>query len=201
MARRQFFLVFLIGFNKSGTTSLHRFFVENGFPSIHWDRGRLARRMVENCALDRPVLEGYDRKYRVFSDMIVQSRGMRFEGNSLFRSLDRDYPGSFFIYNTRDMEAWLRSRAGFCIKRYDCSMLDLEMRQRGIADPNAVLDGWRTERERFESEIRLHFSGRSHFIELDIASPDVPAKLSAFLGMELDASHWGHHKNSANAGT
>ncbi len=198
LVRRQFPYVFLVGFNKSGTTSLHRFFVENGFPSVHWDHGRLALKMLANCVSDRPILEGYDRKYRVFSDMIVESRGLRFEGNSLFRSLDRDYPGSFFIYNTRDMEAWLRSRATFRIKRYDCSMLELEMRQRGIADADAVIDGWRREREQFESEIRSHFVGRSHFMELDIASADVAGQISAFLDMKLDASHWAHYKKSAD---
>ena len=34
--------VFLIGFNKTATTTLHFFFKKNGLPSIHWDNNRLA---------------------------------------------------------------------------------------------------------------------------------------------------------------
>src|SRR5262245_17437716 len=81
--------IFIIGFNKTATTSLHTFFSRSGFPSVHWDRGRLARRMIENCLDDRPILDGYDREFRVFSDMQAQSGRIRIEANQYFRVLDR----------------------------------------------------------------------------------------------------------------
>ena len=89
--------VFVIGFNKTGTTAIHRLFEANGFPSIHWDKGNLARRMLENCISGRPVLAGYDQRYKVFSDLLFRTNKFWFEGNSLFRTIDADYLDLFYL--------------------------------------------------------------------------------------------------------
>ena len=36
--------IFQIGFNRCGTGSLYNFFKENGFISIHWDSGEIAKK-------------------------------------------------------------------------------------------------------------------------------------------------------------
>ena len=55
-------IVFIVGFNKTGTTSFHRLFLDNGYASIHFDRGRLARKMIQNSLEDRKLPNGYDHK-------------------------------------------------------------------------------------------------------------------------------------------
>jgi hypothetical protein len=191
--------IFIIGFNKSATTSLHMFFQNNGFPSIHWDHGKLARTMLLNCCDDRPILSGYDQKYRVFSDMTFRTHRLRFEGNSLFRILDSDYPGSFFIYNYRNVQDWLRSRESHRGTIDGETLMQLEMRLLKATNPQKVLDRWRKSRSQFEKELRDYFSNYPKFIEIDIADSDLPTKLSRFLGMPLDRSHWQVHNRNPRA--
>lgn len=38
--------IFQIGFNKCGAVSLHKFFLDNGLKSIHWDNGNLAKKSI-----------------------------------------------------------------------------------------------------------------------------------------------------------
>lgn len=188
--------VFVIGFNKTATTTLHHFFQANGFPSVHWDDNKLAATMLENCLHDRRVLTGYDHRYRVFSDMISQTWRLRFEANSLFRILDTDYPGSFFIYNNRPLEDWLSSRWKKPCARYNTTNVELEMRILNTTDRLAVLRRWKREREDFEREVREYFAGRDNFLEFDIRDTDAPHKISRLLGRPLDASHWSHQRTN-----
>lgn len=188
--------VFVIGFNKTATTTIHHFFERNGFPSIHWDHGRLAKTMLDNCLNDRLILTGYDDQYRVFSDMIVQTSRLRFEANSLFRILDSDYPGSYFIYNNRKLEDWLTSRCEQPIGRYKCTNVELEMRLLNTQDPQRVVERWRKERTDFEREVREYFVGHDRFLEIEISNPEAPGRIADLLGMDLDRSCWGHHKTN-----
>ena len=83
----EFEKIFVIGFNKTGTSTFHVLFQKNGLMSQHdgskWD--------IEN--------------YQCFSD------------NGNFRDwkrLFRDYPDCIFVLNTRPVDAWIRSRAKHC---------------------------------------------------------------------------------------
>lgn len=185
--------VFIIGFNKTATTTLHRFFHKNGYPSVHWDNNRLAATMIENCLHDRRILTGYDKRYRVFSDMIAHTLRIRFEANSLFRILDTDYPGAYFIHNTRNMEEWLASRWNKPCGKYKCTNVELEQRILNTTDPQEVVDTWKKERLDFEREVRAYFAGNRRFLEFDIKDPDAPHKIGDLLGVTFDYSHWGHH--------
>ena len=53
--------IFLIGFNKCGTTSFHDYFTANGIASVHWRANTLAMALHRNRAEGRPLLEGIDR--------------------------------------------------------------------------------------------------------------------------------------------
>jgi hypothetical protein len=184
--------IFVIGFNKTATTSLHTFFSRNGFPSVHWDRGRLARRMVENCLDDRPILDGYDREFRVFSDMQAQSGRIRIEANQYFRVLDRDYPGAYFIFNNRDLSGWINSRSANFVTPHGATNLELEMRRLNTTDPQEAVQLWVRERNAFEAEVRRYFRGNPRFLEIDIADPDLPRRISRHIGRTMDPAHWKH---------
>ena len=168
--------------------------MDNGYASIHFDRGRLARKMIQNSLEDRKLPNGYDHKFRIFSDMIVQTSRIRFEANSFFPVLDRDYPGSYFIFNNRDAEDWVKSRADNWVNRYGCSIVELEQQVLNTRDPEQVVDLWRTEKLRFEDGIRTYFRTHPRFLEIDILDADLPQKVSGFTTIELDAKHWKHHK-------
>lgn len=184
--------VFVIGFNKTATTSLHTFFSRNGFPSVHWDRGRLARRMVENCLDDRPILDGYDREFRVFSDMQAQSGRIRIEANQYFRVLDRDYPGAYFIFNNRDLSGWINSRSANFVTPHGATNLELEMRRLNSTDPQEAVQLWVRERNAFEAEVRRYFRGNPRFLEIDITDPDLPRQISRHIDRTMDPAHWKH---------
>jgi hypothetical protein len=184
--------IFIIGFNKTATTSLHAFFTGNGFPSVHWDRGKLARRMVQNCLDDRPILNGYDREFRVFSDMQAQSGRIRIEANQYFRILDRDYPGSYFILNTRDLGKWISSRSANFVTPHGATNLELEMRRLNTLDSQEAVELWARERNAFEADVRRYFRHNPRFLEIDITDPDLPSRVSRLIGMTMDATHWKH---------
>ena len=184
--------IFIIGFNKTATKSLHAFFAGNGFPSVHWDKGKLARRMVEDCLDDRPILDGYDARFRVFSDMQAQSSRIRIEANQFFRILDRDYPGAYFIFNNRNLDDWIRSRSANFVTPHGATNLELEMRRLNTTDPNEAVLVWTRERRTFEEDVRHYFRNHPRFLEIDIIDPELPQRIARFIDRSLDAGQWRH---------
>lgn len=80
--------IFAIGLSKTATTSIHQVFVESGLHAIHGLRGKhLWRRMAIW-------------PWEALSDQTANG----------FRRLDRRFPESLFILNTRDLVPWLDSR-------------------------------------------------------------------------------------------
>lgn len=193
--RREKYL-FVIGFNKTGTTSVHRLFQKNGYMSAHWDEGNLAKTMLENAKNSKPILEGYDHQYDVFSDMVFRSTQMYFEGNSLFKQLDKDYPNAYFLYNTRDMEKWLASRAKHPHIVNDETNLDFHKRLLGTSELVEVFDYWRQQRLRFEEDIHHYFKHKQNFIELDITDNKFVEKLVNLTGFTLSPEHWDQYNKT-----
>ncbi len=54
--------VFIIGFNKCGTRTLHYYFESNGYRAVHWDKGKLARTVFQNLVDSRPLLGRLQRR-------------------------------------------------------------------------------------------------------------------------------------------
>src|SRR5262249_47538493 len=112
------------------------------------------------------------------------------EGNSLFRVLDADYPGAYFVYNTRNLQNWLRSRAAHKMKASLETPLEFEMRQTKAKDTEDVFKEWTRRRIAFEEDIRRYFANNPRFCEIDIESDQVPERLVALTGINLDKIHW-----------
>lgn len=185
--------IFVIGFNKSGTTSIHKLFSYNGFPSIHWDGGNLAKNALLNVLNGKRVLHGYDRQYKVFSDMLYRNDNFWFEGNSLFKEMDKDYSNSFFVYNKRDMDGWINSRINHNGIVGAPTLLDTQLKILGKTDVNSAVDYWKKSRLRFEQDIYEYFHNSERFIELDISDPDFVEKLSHKIQIKLDNRYWKKH--------
>ena len=100
-----------IGLNKCGTTSLHKFFLRNGIPSVHWDEGKLAKCLYERYSRGEDPLIDYP-KITFFSDLECVLRDRKLvEAYKLFKYIYNWYPDAYYILNTRNVGAWLRSRS------------------------------------------------------------------------------------------
>ena len=76
--------IFQIGFNKCGTSTIHRYLRANGVKCVHWDDGRLAQRMFANLANGDNLMAGYE-GFDAFTDMeYIDQVGTLLEGYKLF---------------------------------------------------------------------------------------------------------------------
>lgn len=167
-------LVFQIGFNKCGTTSIHRYFHDNGYSSIHWDDGKLARRISQNVALGQSPLAGYE-KYRIFTDMEYLTYSLYLPAFTLYyKILDASYPGSRFILNTRPLNNWMSSR----LKHENMLCRHMSVLN---ASEDDVISSWLNQWEEHHSDVRRYFQDReSDLLELDIETAS-GAEIVAFL--------------------
>ena len=188
--------VFMLGFNKTATTTLHHFFEGNGFPSIHWDHGRLARTMVRNCMQDQRILAGYDDRFLVFSDLILHTSRIRIEANMLFRILDRDYPGAYFLFNNRPVGDWIASRDRKKCQRYGMTFTELDQVIFAARTPEDVYSRWSDEKSRFEREVRDYFRDHPHYLEFEISDPTAPRRIAKLLGRSMEESCCGHYRTN-----
>jgi FkbM family methyltransferase len=102
--------IFQIGFNKTGTTSLHSFFESNGIKSVHWDERRLAQKIDANHNNKMSLISGYE-EFDSFSDIEIVAQGdIRYVAQDLFKELHKEFPDAVFILNTRNVEHWIQSR-------------------------------------------------------------------------------------------
>jgi len=93
-------IVFGIGFNKTGTSSLHKALKMLGWKSFH-NEFVMEDELKKHIDSDRPLFGNLIPKHDAFSDDPVWEH---------FERLDRDYPGSKFIYTVRPAEDWIASR-------------------------------------------------------------------------------------------
>jgi hypothetical protein len=154
--------IFVIGFNKTGTTSIDAFFQSYGFRTLHWKTGdkNLARQIEINVKRSDFILAEID-NFDVYSDFTYVSDAQAIEGNSYFRELHVAFPDAFFVLNTRSMEGWILSRLRHpnFAERYssalDTSVIDL-------------VAYWQDLKVSRELEIRQYFMGNERFVEFDI---------------------------------
>lgn len=109
--------IFQIGFNKCGTYSIYNLFrrytIEK-LPSLHWEKGLLAKLMIYNLQNNKPIIPEIYSNYTVFTDMegiFVEKQKIHIvHFYEYFEILDQQYPGSKFILNTRNFDKWMTSR-------------------------------------------------------------------------------------------
>ncbi|WP_421693395.1 sulfotransferase [Aestuariivirga sp.] len=188
--------LFFIGFNKTGTKTLHNFFCDNGYLSVHsssYMAQRLklppiAKLMQANHEAGLPLLHHLDH-YDVFSDMIFLSNTEVIEGNGWFRELHAQHPDAYFIFNDRPVEKWVLSRLshdggprGSFVARYASAMK---------IDESQAPDLWRAHYARHKAEVMAHFEAYPRFMIFQIESGK-PQDLVRFLAPDyrLDASFW-----------
>ena len=169
--------VFVIGHHKIATRSIHRLFRIDGYRAIHWKGGRIADTMLKNLRTSQPLLTGID-KSNVYSDMeCLHKNGEFFYGHRLFPILDLQYPGSLFIFNTRNLESWIKSQLAHKSKKHGPYVrrvrkgLNALNPDRQITTED-VIEMWRKTWHQHENEVNKYFSGKSNLIKVNIENPE-----------------------------
>ena len=208
--------IFQIGFNRCATTTLIRFFQANNLKCLHWGRGSIAAG-IEAARLEGKPLLSYVDGYFAYGDMefveveseskkLLKKKPFRRLYKNLpkdnltpiyafenFRELDKQYPGSKFILNTRNVEDWINSRIRFLERGYFyCKHGD-----RFHSSQEALNQCWREHWDEHTSNVREYFSNRPEdLLEFDL-DKDGPEKIADFFcDLNLDISKWGHHNKS-----
>lgn len=174
--------VFCIGFNKTGTTSLHSFFRHAGLRSRH----RPTWPLYSHAWIGKPVLS---LRADCYSDGQLAD----------FAQLQDWFPRALFILNDRDEREWLRSRIRHVLRRGEVDLLTALGRRRPAAmlvdyavDPRAAIDFWILERRLYQRKARVWFAGATNFLELRVTDdPDWRSTLADFLrrnGLDVPAS-------------
>ena len=191
--------VFIIGYNRSGTTSLHHLFLKDGYNSWHCVRptgGHIGRQLHTNMDKDRPILEGLE-DADVLSDLLWAKRGFFFEGTHAFKLLHHECPDAYFILNTRSMDSWIKSR----VKHKRGDFMARAKKFYRTKDEEEVKRIWREERDKWEHKIREYFSlvPDAKFLEFNIETDDI-GKVIDFVhpDFELHRSNWGHKNKTAH---
>ncbi len=174
--------VFQIGFSKCGTSTISSFFNRNGVPSVHHDFGHLATSIYENARDGMPLISPNYEHYAVFTDMERMygdppiSIGMLY-----FKELDKQYPGSKFILNTRDKQAWLKSRSKHPIGKHDKTTLLKRNSAVLKLSQDAVLAKWSKEWDEHHRAVKEYFKDRPNDLLVFDIEQDSPEKLTNFL--------------------
>jgi hypothetical protein len=164
-------MIFNIGFNKSGTTSLTEAMEILGYKSIHHRHGsdeRVRKFINRNIESGKRLLEGFE-EYEFFSD---------FGGQKFFKELDKQYPNSKFILTCRDMDDWLDSRMRHMIRNRN----NPEYTGTWLSEDSDVS---RYRREQEEIEIFDYFKNRNDLLILKICEGEGWNELCSFLDVEI----------------
>ena len=157
--------VFCIGFNKTGTSSMHRLFQEMGLRSFHGYYSHI------------PVTDPLYQNFSCFSDGDEHD----------FELLDRTFPGSKFILTTRPLDDWLVSRIRHVEMRRSLGATG-PMRQEYEAEPGIAVRRWIEGRLTYHQRAAAYFTARpDDLLVIDICSrPDAEraaATIAGFLGL------------------
>ena len=178
--------LFIIGFNKTGTTSLHAFFEKNNISSIHYDKGRIARNIKNNYNTNRPLLKDYP-NYLVFSDM-EDYRKLNYAHMDYFKELYYQYPDSKFILNTRNIDNWIKSRNrhenGFYVKEL-CHLLKLNKEN--------LNDKWKHDYYSHNENVKDFFENKpGQLLVYDIEEDHIDKVVEFLPEYELDIKYYEH---------
>ena len=200
--------IFLIGFNKCGTTSFHDYFKANNIASVHWRANTLALALQHNQTSGQPLLTGID-QWTAYTDMICipgspwgssnSTNAPLIEGCRWFKELHHDYPDALFILNTRDPFHWLQSRLSHDKGQFAAAYLQA-LAPEGVRNRRQLKRRWLHDWYQHHTEVMAYFQAhaRKQLLVFHI-SESSEQQLNHFLKphFAIEAGHFPHHHKSA----
>jgi hypothetical protein len=151
--------VFCIGYNKTGTTTIGKALQSLGFRNASFNRDLWLKKYARK---DYDAIIRYTAKFDSFSDLPWLKE-------DVIPVMDRAFPGSKFVYLTRDEESWKHSFSNWRYKVFGVYP-DIET-------------AW-AEYKKHEAFVRDYFkdAASDRFLELDVRDPIGFKKLAQFVG-------------------
>ena len=185
--------VFFIGFNKTATTSFHRFFTKNGYKSYHYTYSDeinypfncLAWKMRDNIKKEKNILKGID-DADVYSDMCyIDSNLYLYEANKHYRIIDKNFPNSYFIFQYRPINDWIQSRLNHQKGNFYNKL------SHNFHSEKDLIKNWKDSYKNYYKDITTYFKNYSRFVQFDISKDDIQ-KISFFLQKDyrLRTKYW-----------
>lgn len=170
--------IFVIGFHKTGTTTLETALIMLGYNVYRPAKFLLPAIQSENFEAVWQVVEQYD----------------AFQDNPwplLYRELDQHYPGSKFILTQRHPQKWLASMINHCGKKSN------EMRSwiygEGHGSPVGSEQVYLDRMQRHNTDVLDYFKERPvDLLVMDISQGDGWNKLCPFLGLDFPVQSFPH---------
>lgn len=184
--------IFVVGFPKSGTSTLQKALQATGYRSAHWQTqsgefvGKLMYQGLEEHDDPWHFLSEYDAITQ--ADICLPENGLNHWPNldfDIIRKIEERHPDCLFILNYREPASTVSS-----IKRWNTmqdrfTRSDIPGLPRGKGRDNELVD-WI---QQHMAAVRQFFDGKDNFIEIDIADHQAPLLLGQKLGVEL--AWWG----------
>lgn len=166
--------IFFVGFSNCGTTALHHFLKKNGVLSIHHHRKSLylATIIEQNILRQRDPLK-YLSGFEAFSDMRMASDTSYIEANKYFKEIYKYYPDSYFVFNDRPVDAWIKTLLKHGkFAEYQSNYFNVE---------KSDLDGiWTDLYEAHKQKVAEFFAEKGRFLNFNIKTDKI-SKLTEFL--------------------
>ena len=156
---------------------------------VHWDEGRLAQRIFANLASGSNLLEGYE-QFDVFTDMeYLNDFGILFGSLQIVSVIwRRNIPHAVFILNTRNREAWIRSRLAHGKER---SYARRAMLHYNVTSIHELTNLWRAEWEQHHREVTEFFRDKPFRLIVCRIETDLPRILDKSLPeCKLNSRHY-----------
>mgnify|MGYP003633978472 CR=1 FL=1 len=155
--------IFIIGPNRCGTTSFHRFFHHNGLRALHCRIGSmyLAKEIRDRLGDDK-ALKAFLSRWTVYSDFVYLTDDEHFEAHGLYETYARLFPEAYFILNDRDVDRWVGSRLSF-----KDDFLPRYLSSRG-GTAQAAEANWRMEFAQHREAALDYFADHPRFIHIPI---------------------------------
>lgn len=183
--------IFVIGFPKCGTTSLHYSFINKGISSIHWAKNpdnliNLVGISIKTAKKDNVPLLSYVNDYKAFSQMETCLNDELCYWPQLVDvpTLDKQYPKSKFIFNDREISKWIKSISSWVIKygnlRSRLINTNIPGLPLGAGKEDHELENWYLWHK---NNMIDYFKNKDNFIVFDIEK-DRSEKLGVFLNIK-----------------
>jgi hypothetical protein len=187
----------VIGFPKAGTSTLQTALTHSGLRAFHQlYRGQPIGRLVYAGLLRHgdPFHFFHEADVLTQMDICRPNQRQNFWPNldlAVLAAIRTLHPECLFILNRRDPAAIAHSIARWYDLQTRIAKSDIPGLPRGFGGVPAELESWVA--RHYEAVVTL-FGNRPGFLDLDIASETAPARLGAFLGIEI--AWWGQANQS-----